>query len=174
MKIPTKGTSRFLSREDVPEPFTVTMGRVVIDNALRNPYVLHFAGDAIKPLPLNVSNRRTIVAAYGNDDADWQGKRIEVYVNPDVTNSQGEVVGGIRVRVPKAAPAPAAPKGTEAQHKMAMECFSTAATPERLEACMARSKQLRWEHWQVEEQHAAYHARKRALTRPVPQQAAAR
>jgi hypothetical protein len=76
-------------------------------------------------------------------------------------------MGAIRVRIPTAQPPakPAGPPlGTEEQHRLAMSCFASATTLERLEACMTRSKQIRWEHWQVEEQHGAYVARKRALT----------
>src|SRR5262249_5245437 len=104
MKIPTKGTSRFLGQADVPAPFTAVIDRVTIDQTLRNPFVLHFAGGTVKPLPLNVINRRTLVTAYGDDDAHWRGRSIEIYVDPNVTNSRGETVGGIRLRIPQQTP----------------------------------------------------------------------
>lgn len=106
MKIDTTASSRFLAQGDVDAPFIATIDRVKIDNALRNPYVLTFVEAWVKPLPLNLTNRRMIVAAYGEDSDHWTGKPIEIYVNPDVTNSRGEIVGGIRLRIPAAVPAP--------------------------------------------------------------------
>jgi hypothetical protein len=79
---------------------------------LKNPTeekpVLHFVGNTIKPLVLNVVNRKALIAAYGDETDNWKGKPVEIYVNLDVTNSSGETVGGVRVRIPTAAPAPKA------------------------------------------------------------------
>jgi hypothetical protein len=105
MKISTEGQSRFLAQEDVPAPFVATMDRVTEDRTLRNSDVLHFTDDQLKPFPLNLTNRRAIVAAYGNQSENWHGKPIELYVNPDVTDSKGIVTGGIRIRIPTG-PAP--------------------------------------------------------------------
>lgn len=102
MKVSTKGSSSFLQKEDVAEPVVATIDCVTLNETLRNPYVLHFApDDHLAPLPLNLVNRRVLVAAYGEEDENWFGKPVELYINPSVTNSQGAVVGGIRIRVPR-------------------------------------------------------------------------
>jgi hypothetical protein len=112
MKIDARGTSKFLSKSDVPQPVLATVDFVRIET-LKNPTedkpVLHFVGDTLKPLVLNVVNRKVLIAAYGDETDHWKGKPVEIYVNPDVTNSSGETVGGVRVRIPAAAPAPKAP-----------------------------------------------------------------
>ncbi|HUC34545.1 MAG TPA: hypothetical protein VMR48_02485 [Gaiellaceae bacterium] len=41
---------------------------------------------------------RMIEALYGRRPPDWVGKRITLYADPDVTDSKGVKVGGIRVR----------------------------------------------------------------------------
>lgn len=169
----------YLAKEDVTDAVTAIIATVAMepvreDNGDRMKPVLRFAQDQLRPLILNNVNWDTLEHAYGDDSDAWLGRPVEIYCDPSVMFG-GRRVGGVRVRVPREAPpakpAEGPPHATEAQHKLAMECFSTATTPERLEACMARSKQLRWEHWQIEEQHAAYHARKKALTRPVQQPA---
>lgn len=47
----------------------------------------------------NIVNRKTLVAAYGDDSAKWIGKPIEIYVDPNVWMGSQQT-GGIRVRVP--------------------------------------------------------------------------
>jgi len=107
MKLNSKGSSKYLTKGDVPNPIMATIADVKIET-LQNPRedkpVLHFAGTALKPMVLNVTNRRVLIAAYGDETDAWRGQRIEVYVNQDVTNSSGDVVGGVRVRIPAAAP----------------------------------------------------------------------
>lgn len=61
---------------------------------------------------LNNVNLQLIEAALGSDDsADWRGKTLTLYVDPNVMMS-GKLVGGIRVRVPRPAK-PAAPVKAE-------------------------------------------------------------
>ena len=97
MKISTKAVSPYLNQEDVPQPIVATMDRVTLVPALRNPHVLHFEGGTPKPIPLNLTNRRALVALYGDDDSGWAGKPIEIYVDPNVNDSKGN-----RVRHPSA------------------------------------------------------------------------
>jgi hypothetical protein len=76
------------------------MDRVTEDRTLRNPYVLHFTDTRLKPFPMNVTNRRIIVAAYGDDDSAWVGRQIELYFNPSIPNPRNpNQPGGICVRV---------------------------------------------------------------------------
>ena len=102
MKISTKGASRFLSQEDVPAPFTATILDVRVENLKsnrgeENKYILYFTTG--KPMVFNVVNRKTVVASYGDDSANWIGKLIEVYVDPNVWMGSQQT-GGIRVRIP--------------------------------------------------------------------------
>lgn len=59
-----------------------------------------------RPLGLNSTNCKAIAAMYGNDTANWAGKRITIY--PTTTNFGGETVDCIRVRpgIPNAKAAP--------------------------------------------------------------------
>jgi len=52
-----------------------------------------------------VTNLRRMFEAFGERTAAWIGKTIELYFSPDVVNPSGGDPGGIRVRVPEAAPA---------------------------------------------------------------------
>jgi|TARA_R110000751_G_scaffold80621_1_gene162679 hypothetical protein len=65
-------------------------------------FILALSG--AKPLVLNKTNIRRLVAAFDSNESDeWIGKTIQLYLDPDVEFG-GEVVGGIRLRaVPKAA-----------------------------------------------------------------------
>lgn len=62
-----------------------------------------------KPLVLNSTNIQLCKAIFGSDDTDdWKGKRVVLYTDPSIMYA-GKVVGGIRVRKPKATAPPAAP-----------------------------------------------------------------
>ena len=65
-----------------------------------------------KPLVLNSTNIQLCERIFASDDTDrWVGKRVVLYVDPNVSYG-GKVVGGIRVRAPKkgaAAPPPPPP-----------------------------------------------------------------
>jgi hypothetical protein len=131
MKIDAKSNSRNLRKEDVPHPFIAIISDVQVqtfEKTARSPRedkdMLHFTDPSIKPLGLNVTNKRIIIAAYGDESDNWCGQPVEIYVDPNVTNSRGEIVGGIRLRIPAGAPigaAPApAPKAAQAPRPMPM------------------------------------------------------
>jgi hypothetical protein len=112
MKIDAKGNSRNLRKEDVPQPFIAIISEVRVqtfEKTARSPRedkdMLHFADPTVKPLGLNVTNKRILVAAYGDESDNWRGQPVEIYVDPNVTNSRGEIVGGIRLRIPRTAAA---------------------------------------------------------------------
>ena len=67
-----------------------------------------------KGLVLNRTNNRTIRGAYGDDTAGWIGKLIVLFRTK--TDLNGEVVDGLRVRIPppKQAKASQAPPSQEA------------------------------------------------------------
>ena len=129
MKIVATGNSKNLRKEDVPQPFIAIISEVRVqtfEKTARSPRedkdMLHFADPNVKPLGLNVTNKRVLVTAYGDESDNWRGQPVEIYVDPNVTNSRGEIVGGIRLRIPTAAavgtvPAPA-PKAAHAPRPM--------------------------------------------------------
>jgi hypothetical protein len=152
MKISAKGSSKYLTKEDVPTPIIAMIAGVKIET-LQNPRedkpILYFAGGALKGLVLNVTNRRVMIRAYGDETDAWAGKPVEIYINPDVTNSSGEIVGGVRLRIPAPAtvvsPAaavgkpiqapPAKPELTaEEKFNLGMQGLDNARTAERLDA----------------------------------------
>ena len=110
MKIVAAGNSKNLRKEDVPHPFIAIISEVRVqtfEKTARSPRedkdMLHFTDPSIKPLGLNVTNKRIIIAAYGDESDNWCGQPVEIYVDPNVPNSSGQIVGGIRLRIPAAA-----------------------------------------------------------------------
>jgi len=69
-------------------------------------YVLHF-NEVEKPLVLNSTNGQLIAQITGNEDFDaWIGSKLVLYNDPSISFA-GKITGGIRVRKPKQASAPA-------------------------------------------------------------------
>ena len=114
MKISGRGESRYLSKEDIENPIRVTMKNVTEDMVKgdrgdEHKYVLHFEERNLKPMILNVGNRKRLINGFGDETDNWKGHQIEIYVDPNVEMG-GEIVGGIRVRpVTVAAPKPKRP-----------------------------------------------------------------
>jgi hypothetical protein len=113
--------SRWLKAADIDElgPQTVTIASSAMESVgsgarAERKVVLHFRGDALKPLIVgSVVNWDALVAVTGAEDSDdWAGHAIELY-GVDVLGPQGPT-RGIRIRKPKPAAAakkhvPAAP-----------------------------------------------------------------
>jgi hypothetical protein len=62
-----------------------------------------------KPFVLHATNIQLCEQIFGSDDTDhWKGKKIVVYVDPNVSYG-GKITGGVRVRAPKnvSTPSPA-------------------------------------------------------------------
>lgn len=176
MKVSAKGNSRFLAQDDVPEEgFTAIIKDVRVEAFKSNrgdedKYVLYFT--AGKPMVFNVVNRQTVIASYGDDSDNWLGKPVEIYVDPNVYMG-GERTGGIRVCVPKPAPAqprpvaatirtaPPAPKPTapapENDHERAIDGMDHAQTRANLDEWAAWGKRLPLTPEQREQQEDAYH-----------------
>jgi hypothetical protein len=53
-----------------------------------------------KKFVANVTNVYAIAAVYGEDYAEWVGKKIVLFYDPSI-QFKGKVTGGIRVRAPK-------------------------------------------------------------------------
>ena len=64
--------------------------------------VARFEGKS-KGLVLNDTNLETLELAFGDDSSDAIGAQVILYVDPDVKYG-GKRVGGIRIKLPKAAP----------------------------------------------------------------------
>jgi hypothetical protein len=98
--------SKFLKQEDVGAGALMTVESVEPHNVAKegappeNKWCLVFS-ETDKPLVLNSTNIQLCERMFGSDDTDqWIGKKIVLYVDPNVSY-QGKVVGGIRVRAPK-------------------------------------------------------------------------
>ena len=108
--------SKFLKQSDVGGGTLVTIGSVEQNNVAKEgaepelKWCVHF-NELEKPLVLNSTNGQLIAKITGSDDSEgWTGKKVVLYTDPNVSFG-GKIVGGIRVRAPKAA---AAPKGKAA------------------------------------------------------------
>jgi hypothetical protein len=81
-----------------------------------------------KGLPLNRTNLRTLMGAFGDDMSKWVGKIIIVY--PTQAEMGGKMVGALRIRIPPPKQA-AAGNGQPAKPKGAQEALNAfAAQPE--------------------------------------------
>jgi|GEM_PF-3336795 len=93
---------RFLMKEDLCEPVTVSIGRVWsewVSNADTPKLVVKFE-EFGKPLILNKTNTRKLIALYGEETASWSGKSVLLFVAKDVQYA-GRLVGGIRIGEPQ-------------------------------------------------------------------------
>jgi len=98
--------SKFLRKEDFDEDQICTIKTVKLEEIMGSDtkWVLYFSEHA-KGMVLNVTTIRVLEGAFGDDSDNWIGKRVKVYVDPNVS-FQGRVVGGLRIMPPKARPAP--------------------------------------------------------------------
>jgi hypothetical protein len=115
---------KWLKKEDVPTPVVGTITRVTreevnADNGGKElKVVMAFAESNLKPMILNIGNATAVTEMYGDDSANWIGKRVEIYTDPNVMFG-GKRIGGLRLRAPSSqgaapvqpapAPVPAAP-----------------------------------------------------------------
>ena len=106
--------SNYLKQSDFPEDYVVTVRGVERKNIAMDgkpaeyKWLAQFA-EYEKPMVLNSTNIQLMAKAIGSDDTDdWIGKQVIVYVDENVSFG-GELVGGLRVRKRKQAPA-AAPR----------------------------------------------------------------
>ncbi len=117
-KISEMRESKFLKKEDVGAGALMTIAGCDRYNVAKEgadeelKWCLTFHGHD-KPLVLNSTNIQLCAQIFGSEDTDdWIGKQIVLYTDPTIMYA-GKVVGGIRVRKPKAkAPTvvPAKPK----------------------------------------------------------------
>lgn len=105
-------SSKFLKRDDVGRGTLVTISTVREENVAKEgapeelKWCAHF-DELEKPMVLNWTNLQLIARIAGDDDSDnWKGVKIVLYDDPNVSFGT-KIVGGIRVRAPKAGAAPA-------------------------------------------------------------------
>jgi hypothetical protein len=66
--------------------------------------VLVFQGkESTKKWGLNKTNWQTLVQMYGAESDNWVGKKIKIYVDPNVEYPKGTKIGGIRIQYEAAA-----------------------------------------------------------------------
>jgi F0F1-type ATP synthase alpha subunit len=101
MKVKDMIESKYLRKEDYEEDTVHTIKGVKLedlgkDERKEERWILYFR-EASKGMVLNVTTIRVLEAAYGDDTDLWLGKKITIYVDPNVS-FQGRVVGGLRLR----------------------------------------------------------------------------
>lgn len=113
-KISEMRESKFLKQTDVGRGVLATITKcdqmnVAMEGAGQElKWCLHFA-ELEKPLVLNTTNIQLCARICESEDTDlWIGKRLVLFVDPNVS-FQGQLVGGIRVRKPKPGAAPPPP-----------------------------------------------------------------
>src|SRR5581483_8362074 len=98
--------SKFLRKDDVDDEIIVTIKSVKLEDMPgedgEQRWVLYFR-ELGKGLVLNTTTIRVLEKTYGQHSDDWTGKRVVLYVDPNVS-FKGQVVGGLRIRPSKPKP----------------------------------------------------------------------
>lgn len=113
--------SKYLKKEDIERDTLVTVAKLgqadvsMEDQDADLKWTVKFK-ELEKPMVLNVTNINAMTEATGTDETDeWIGKKVVVYVDPNVMFA-GKRVGGLRIRKAKnQAPAAAKPVTSEDQ-----------------------------------------------------------
>lgn len=114
--------SKYLRKEDfTDEDRVMTIRSLMLEDMPGDDgtqkWVLYFNEDR-KGMALNVTTIRVLEKAFGDHSDMWIGKKVKVYVDPNVSFG-GKVIGGLRLMPPKNAkaanggPHPNAPVGAE-------------------------------------------------------------
>ena len=103
--------SQYLGQKDIERPLTaiieaVRFEEVQGDHGAEDKPVLFFKNDEPKKMILNNTNWGAIEDAYGDESDNWNGKSIELYVDPGIMFGN-QRKGGLRIRIPHNTPAPA-------------------------------------------------------------------
>jgi hypothetical protein len=105
-KISEMKESKFLKQIDVGVGMLCTVAAVTQENVAKQGadpemkwcLVLE---ESDKPLVLNSTNIQLCAKVFNSEDTDdWTGKKVVLYIDPNVSYG-GKIVGGIRVRAPK-------------------------------------------------------------------------
>lgn len=92
----SKGTQ--INADDLlSKPMTITITEVVLTKDAQQPVALRFDGDKGKPFLPCLTMRKLIDAVWeGADFADYKGRKITIYRDPNVSFGKDEV-GGVRI-----------------------------------------------------------------------------
>lgn len=103
--------SKYLKKEDVPQPILVTIRKLTQENVApqgqpeEKKWILHF-DELENGMVMNPTNLQlTSVALQSEETEDWIGHQIVLYNDPNVSFG-GRLTGGIRVRQVRRKPAP--------------------------------------------------------------------
>ena len=101
--------SKFLKKEDIEDDIIVTCKATTLEDmpgdSGEQRWILHFK-ELPKGLVLNTTSIRVLEKAFGGHSDNWNGKKVQLYVDPNVS-FKGQVVGGLRLKPlkePKKAP----------------------------------------------------------------------
>lgn len=101
--------SKYLKQSDVHDEMVVTITKVGKRNIAREGDAPEYKWmvalkEFSKPMVLNSTNIKRLAKACQSDDTDdWIGKRVTLYVDPDVEYA-GNIVGGLRFKSSPVAP----------------------------------------------------------------------
>jgi hypothetical protein len=101
MKVRDMIVNKFLAKSDFDEDQICTIRGLKQENVGKEDspelrWTLYFT-EHKKAMVLNVTSIRVLEAAFGDESDNWKGKKVTVYVDPNVS-FQGRVVGGLRLR----------------------------------------------------------------------------
>ncbi|HXN96010.1 MAG TPA: hypothetical protein VN879_16010 [Candidatus Acidoferrales bacterium] len=115
MKVKDMIESKYLRKEDFDEDAICTIKGLKLENLgkddkVEERWIIYFREQA-KGMVLNITSIRVLESAFGDESDNWVGKKVTVYVDPNVS-FQGRVVGGLRLRPMKPSKADAVRPGT--------------------------------------------------------------
>ena len=74
----------------------IRITRVTVKEGIEQPCIIHFEGDGGKPYKPCKSMCRVLIFCWGDDGADYVGRRLKLFRDKNVTWA-GQAVGGIRI-----------------------------------------------------------------------------
>ena len=77
-------------------PITVTIGGVDVDTKKQQPVDIHLVEIPNRVYRPNKGMRKGLIACWGNKSAEYAGRRLTLYYDPD-TMWKGKKVGGIKI-----------------------------------------------------------------------------
>lgn len=106
MKTSQMVQSKFLKKEDFPQPEILTIRSVAIEEVGKGDsrWVLYF-NEKTKAVVLNITKIRQLETGFGDETDHWVGKKIKLSHDPTVMMGQ-QVVGGIKFTLPSKTVAP--------------------------------------------------------------------
>jgi hypothetical protein len=117
MKVSKMIQSKYLRKDDIEDDTPATIKKLSLEDMPGDSgdrrWVLSFR-ELDKGMVLNTTGIRMLEKAFGDESDDWVGKRVTIYVDPNVSY-KGQVVGGLRLRPtsPKKTTPPATSPGAE-------------------------------------------------------------